>query len=57
MVSEQITERFRWEDSLYVFSSRWYIVLLIGSLVWLAGASAKRNLPPLYEVEAHLTLQ
>ena len=57
MVSEQITERFRWEDSLYLFSSRWHIVLLIGSLVWLAGASAKRKLPPLYEVEAHLILQ
>ena len=57
MVSEQITERFRWEDCLYLFSSRWYVVLLIGSLVWLAGASAKRKLPPLYEVEAHLTLQ
>ena len=57
MVSEQVTERFRWEDCLYLFSSRWYVVLLIGSLVWLAGASAKRKLPPLYEVEAHLTLQ
>lgn len=57
MVSEQITEKFRWEDCLYLFSSRWHIVLLIASLVWLAGATAKRKRPPLQAVEAHLILQ
>jgi capsular exopolysaccharide synthesis family protein len=56
MVSGHNAARLGWGDYLYLLSSRWPLVLLVGSLVLLGGAALKRQLPSLYEVEAHIGL-
>lgn len=48
--------KFGWGDCLYLLTSRWPLVLLIGSMVFLGGAAVKRNVPTLYEAEARLSL-
>jgi len=56
MVSGHNAVRFGWGDYLYLLSSRWPLVLLVGSVVLLAGAALKRQLPSLYEAEARIAL-
>lgn len=57
MVSGHNAVRFGWGDYLYLLSSRWPLVLLVGSLVLLGGAALKSQLPSLYEAEAHIALE
>jgi len=57
MVSGHNAARFGWGDYLYLLSSRWPLVLLVGSLVFLGGAALKQQLPSLYEAEARIALE
>ncbi len=56
MVSGHHTASLGWGDCLYLLASRWPVVLLAGSLVWVAGAALKRAWPPLYRAEAVISV-
>lgn len=54
MILGQDLAKLSWIDGLYLLRSRWPLVLLIGSMVWLAGAAVRSQHSPSYELSVSL---